>query len=92
MLIRLRVHEHRAGGGNGRDDINVPVRAELFVVSGKPPRNPHEVTHSDRALQLGLDLCFRRSRVAACIELDRLSEQDRALAINVNATALVDHA
>ena len=89
-LVVLRVQQHAAGRRDRRHDVDVPVRAEVVVVAGQAARQPDRVVAADRAGQLGLDAALVGVRVAARVELHRLGEQHRALAVDVDAAALVD--
>ena len=89
--VRLCVHQDGAGGGDGCDDVDVSAGAELVVVAGQAARQPDHPRGADGAGQLGLDLFRRPIAVAALAALDRLGDQHRAAAVDVDAAALVDH-
>ena len=64
--------------------------AELLGVPRQAARQPHCVGGADSAGHLGLHLFTAHGGVAAGIELDGVGEQDGALPVDLNATALVD--
>ncbi len=74
----------------GRDDVDVAAGAEALVVAGQAARHPDRLRGAEVGVDLGLDLLLGPVRVAALAELHGLGEQHRALAVDVDAAALVD--
>ena len=89
LWVELLVQQQRARSGESRDDVDVPVGAELVVVTREPAREPDRARRPERASEFSLDASLVCERVAAGVELHGLSREDRALAVHVNAAALV---
>ena len=82
----------RAGAGERGDDVDVAAGAELAVVGGQAARQPDRGARAQLGVHLGLDLLAGPAGVAARVELDGVREQDRPVAVDVEAAALLGQA
>lgn len=90
VRVGLGVDQHGAGAGEGGDDVDMAAGAELPVVGGQAARQPDRLGGAEVGVELGLHLLLGTAGVAVRVELDGLGEQDGALAVDVDAAALVD--
>ncbi len=88
--VGLGVDHDGAGADERGDDVDVAAGAELVVVAGESARQPDRLGGAEVGVQLGLDLLAGPVGVAALAELDGVGDQDGALAVDVDAAALVD--
>ncbi len=88
--VRLDVGDDDARADEGGDDVDVAAGAELVVVAGEPARQPDRLGGAEEGVQLGLDLLAGPVGVPALAELDGVGDEHGALAVDVDAAALVD--
>ncbi len=90
--VGLGVDGDHARAQEGRDDVDVAAGAEALVVAGEAARDPDRLGGAEVGVDLRLDLLLGPVGVAALAQLHGLGEQHGALAVDVDAAALVDQA
>src|SRR5581483_10262502 len=88
--VGLVVRGDDAGPEEGGDDVDVATGAVGVVVAGEAARQPDRLAGAELGVDLRLGLLAGQAGVAARVELDGLGEQHGALAVHVDAAALVD--
>ena len=89
-LVRLPMRQHDARRGKAGQRVDMPVRTARAGIGNDTTRQPDRMPSAEQPVAFSLDFRLRPVRIAIGVELHRFRQQQRTLAVDMNAAALVD--